>query len=144
MASDQSFTRPDESEANWLARTRAWVDARSREVAGEGLDGGLGDLARLNAILGSGRFGPEDTVALQALGLALGEVLASEFDGFAWWTVEDNYGRDPCLRYLETSLVLFPRTMISKRVEDGEEVDVARLYTGIEAEVARIIAEGIS
>ncbi len=51
---------------------------------------------------------------------------------------EDEHGRDPCLRYLETSLRVNPLTMISKRIERGEEVDVAWLFAETESSIARL------
>jgi hypothetical protein len=50
---------------------------------------------------------------------------------YDWWMVEDEYGRDPAIRYKETTLLVFPQTMISKRVEDGVPVDVQDMYNGL-------------
>lgn len=36
----------------------------------------------------------------------------------------DEYGTDPTLRYRETSLHINALTMLSKRIEDGEVIDV--------------------
>ncbi len=53
-----------------------------------------------------------------------------------WVVVEDDYGRDPALSLAGTTVLVFPQTMISKRVEDGEEIDVFKLFNGI-CEVVR-------
>jgi len=42
--------------------------------------------------------------------------------------VEDQYGRDPALVVVGTSIVIFPQTTISKRIEAGEEADVYELF----------------
>ena len=55
--------------------------------------------------------------------------------------VEDAYGRDPAIRYKATTLLAFPRTMISKRVEDGEAVDVRALFDGLRERLEQIRAE---
>jgi hypothetical protein len=57
--------------------------------------------------------------------------------------VEDEYGRDPAIRYKETSLLVFPMTMISKRVEDGEELNVLELFDGLAKQLAELIEEGV-
>ena len=49
--------------------------------------------------------------------------------------IEDEYGRDPALRDGKTSLKLFPLTIISKRVEEGEAVDPVALFKQICAKV---------
>ena len=41
--------------------------------------------------------------------------------------VEDEHGRDLALRDRDTSIILFPMTMISKRIERGETVSVVQL-----------------
>ena len=68
------------------------------------------------------------TYARQCLGVALGRVMAKNIDGLDWWIVQDEYGRDPCLRYGHTTLQINPLTMISKRLESGEIVSVRDLY----------------
>ena len=45
--------------------------------------------------------------------------------------IEDELGRDPALILEGTSIKLFPLTMISKRIEKGESVDVYDLFEGI-------------
>ena len=49
--------------------------------------------------------------------------------------VEDEYGRDPAVRRPNTTIILYPMTMISKRIERGEKVDVFELYNGTAAQV---------
>jgi hypothetical protein len=50
---------------------------------------------------------------------------------FAKITVEDEYGRDPALRLPGTTIMTFPLTMISKRLERGESIDVKELFQGV-------------
>jgi hypothetical protein len=52
-------------------------------------------------------------VKLQCLGVALGDALAEELQ-MEWVTVEDEYGKDPALRFPGTTVIAFPLTMISK------------------------------
>jgi hypothetical protein len=55
--------------------------------------------------------------------------------GMEWIMVEDEYGRDPAVRLPNTRIILYPMTMISKRIERGEKVDVFELYNGAAAQV---------
>lgn len=73
-------------------------------------------------------FQPEQTAALQSLGIVLGDALRSHVA--EWVMVEDQY-RDPAVRVRGTSVLLFPLTMISKRVEAGEPVDVFAMFNGL-------------
>lgn len=135
----QYVERPAESDIQQLARqyNRAQVLIPPGDL-GAPFDGGLDDLARLQRILDSGRLQADDTVALQCLGVPFGQVMVNENVGFDWWMVDDSQGRDPCLRYRETDLLIYPLTLISKRVEDGAEVDVAGLYRQLMEQLRQI------
>jgi hypothetical protein len=59
-----------------------------------------------------------------------------------WQMVEDEYGVSPCLVLKGTSIVLYPQTMISKRIERGEEVDVFDLFDGVVAKLEELRSAG--
>jgi hypothetical protein len=86
-----------------------------------------GKLPLIDAILRNGWVGAADTLKPQCLGIAFGDALAQHL-GLQWVTVEDEHGRDPALRLPGTSILLFPMTSISKRMEQGEAVDVHGLF----------------
>jgi hypothetical protein len=58
--------------------------------------------------------------------VVFGDILASEFP-LRWVIITDEYGRDPTLRFKNTSVNINALTMISKRVERDERVDVFQL-----------------
>lgn len=74
---------------------------------------------------------PTDTYLQQTLGLVLGQYLVETNGNFQWVVVVDEYGRDISLRYKNNSVLVFPLTMISKRLEDGETVVVSELVAGV-------------
>jgi hypothetical protein len=59
-----------------------------------------------------------------------------------WVMVEDEHSRDPAVRLPKTTIILFPLTMISKRVERGEKVDVFDLFNGVAAKVEQMQRQG--
>jgi hypothetical protein len=59
-----------------------------------------------------------------------------------WVMVEDEHGRDPAVRLPKTSIILFPLTMISKRIERGEKVDVFDLFNGVATKVQEMQRQG--
>lgn len=97
-----------------------------------------GKLGTLRALLKSKAFRPNQTYELQSMGVVLGDVFVQNM-GFHWIVVEDEYGRDPAIQYKSTSIILYPLTMISKRIEGGEEIDVFELYNGIAGEAKKLI-----
>jgi hypothetical protein len=104
---------------------------------GASLNDTAADLALLQRILDDGRLQPHQTYELQCLGIVLGSVMVKEI-GFHWVTVEDEYGRDPALQYQDTSILVYPLTMISKRVERGERVEVAELFRTTQEQVNKL------
>lgn len=82
-----------------------------------------------------------ETVKLQCLGVSLGDALV-QGAGLSWVMVEDEYGRDPALELRGTSILLFPLTMISKRVEKGEDVDVRSMYSGLCEKIRELASMG--
>lgn len=113
------------------------------QALGEDLDGTFNDLALMQRVLDQAVVEPEATYTLQAFGLAFGRVFLNQFPDYDWWMVEDEFGRDPAIRYKETSLLVFPMTMISKRMEDGDPFDVTELFDGLAKQLAELIEEGV-
>lgn len=84
------------------------------------------DLPTLQHVLDDKVFGKNQIYELQCVGVAFGDVLASELP-LHWTMVTDEYGTDPTLRFKESTIQVNALTMISKRVEQGERVNVNQL-----------------
>lgn len=99
------------------------------------------DLPVLQQLIDDRVFSPEQESEWSCVGVAFGDVLAAEF-GLHWCAYSDEQGAEPALRLDETSITLFPRSMILKRVESGEEINLADLIEGIAASIEELKAEG--
>jgi hypothetical protein len=139
---EQRIEAPTDSDVDAIARALIHADQVCFDVLGVRLEGTRADLDLLQKILDRGVVERGATYTLQALGLALGKVFVAENRGYDWWMVEDEYGRDPAIRYERSSLLTYPRTMISKRIEDGESVDVADLYDRLLTRLEQLVEEG--
>lgn len=124
-----------------LARQRALVADLARRHVGSQPTGTRSDLRLLQQILDRGVLEPDQTFELQALGVAFGDVLAAEL-GLDWIAFEDALGRNRALRLDDTDVVLFPVTMISKRVEAGIDVSLDALWREAERTVAEARRRG--
>jgi hypothetical protein len=87
-------------------------------------------LKLIQTILDNKWVSKEETFKLQALGICFGDALEQELDELSWVAVDDEFGRAPALRWLSTKTLVFPRTAISKRVEDGVEVNIYEMFSG--------------
>ncbi|MEO7722524.1 MAG: DUF3806 domain-containing protein [Pseudolysinimonas sp.] len=117
----------DEEMSQRLSTHRDWVwDSVSTDRPIDREDPGTA-LSVITALLNDG-IRPDETWKLQSLGVVLGDVM-SRLMSLPWVVVDDEYGRDPALDFGGVGNLLFPLTMISKRVEAGETVDVYELVS---------------
>jgi len=115
-----------------LRRSRAAIDELARRHVGTPLTGGQReDLRILQELLDQKVAAPGDTETLQALGVALGDVMVAQL-GFTWVILKDKLGRSRALRWKDTDSFVFPVTMISKRVERDVRFTVEELYAKAE------------
>lgn len=133
--------RLEDNEAEWLEEARNWLKGHFDTDPEEGYATIEGKLAVIRANLTGGWVGPEDTWKLQSLGIAMGDALAQDLM-LDWITVDDEYGRQPALNWPGTTIVMFPVTMISKRVEDGERIDIDVMYEQAREELSQVAFSG--
>lgn len=131
MEQPQTVSAPRADDLARMEAQRASVHACAAPDSRASLEAAAGKLRLVRALLAAGVFQPEQTAALQSLGIVLGDALVQHVGGAEWVMVEDEYGRDPAVRIKGTTVLLFPLTMISKRIEAGEPVDVFALFNGI-------------
>ncbi len=135
---EQKITALTIDDQGRLARQILRVEQLAAQHLNRRLPKGDGDLDVLQALLDAKAIAATETYELQCLGIVLGTRLIDHIPGLDWVIVEDEYGRDPALRYRDAQLLLFPLTMISKRVEDGEIVLVRRLVELTREHVERL------
>ncbi|MEO0476410.1 MAG: DUF3806 domain-containing protein [Planctomycetota bacterium] len=129
------------SDITRLAEMRAkvesyWPDNIPKERYGEP----IGKLALLDRMFQEAQVDRENTYLLHSMGVVLGDVIAEEF-GLEWVAYQDQYGHEIALQVPGKSITLFPKTMISKRIEDGEDVRVAGLYEGLKEQLQQVIED---
>jgi Domain of unknown function (DUF3806) len=121
------FTELSRNDVASLDKQRALVGAVAKQRYGVlGLARTRADLPVLQRLIDDQAFTKTQTYELQSLGVALGDVMASELP-LRWVMVTDEFGTDPTLRYKDTTIQVGALTMISKRIEKDEKVNVSRL-----------------
>jgi len=96
---------------------------------------------RLQKVFDGLHSGTIDKAMAQKAGLAFGVLLRQEIGGLHWKTLMDDDGATLCLRYKDLNVVVFPISMIWKRVERGERIDVSELTAGTTNAIERLIRE---
>jgi hypothetical protein len=85
------------------------------------------DLVVLQRIVDERVIAQRDVFSQQSLGLAFGNTVVYGL-GYHWVKVVDELGTDFAMQFRDTSIIGFPLTSISKRVEQGKKVDLKGLY----------------
>ena len=126
-APEPKFSELSHEDSGRLDQQRALVAAAAKQRYGTAaLSRTKRDLPVIQRLLDDKAFKKAQTYELQCLGVAFGDVLASELS-LRWVMITDEYGTDPTLRFKNTSININALTMISKREERDEPVDVFRL-----------------
>jgi hypothetical protein len=121
------FTELSQDDVASLDKQRALVASAAKQRFGvSGLARTKVDLPVLQRLIDDHAFDKTQTYELQSLGVALGDVMASELP-LRWMMVTDEFGTAPTLRYKDTTIQVNALTMISKRIERDEKVNVSRL-----------------
>ena len=124
----QQTSEPTPEDLARLATQRALIEAYlADDTSREKYRAAAGKLGLLRALLAARAFEPNQTWELQSMGVVLGDAFVQEL-GLRWVIVEDEYGRDPALAVPGKTVLLYPLTMISKRLEAGKAVDVFELF----------------
>lgn len=102
----------------------AVLDAR---FPGVELTGGTGDLALMQQVYEGGPYTDDAISEVIALGTAFGDVVAQTL-GLSWIRYCDDEGEELALRYDNTDVVVFPRTLLLTRLEEGGTVNLQLIY----------------
>ena len=120
------FSELSHEDSTRLEQQRAIVAAAKQRYGTSSLTKTAADLSVLQRLIDDKVFSKTQTYELQSLGIAFGDVLASELP-LRWVMVTDEYGTDSTLRFRNTSLNVNALTIISRRVERDEPVNVSDL-----------------
>jgi len=121
---EPKFTELSHEDKARLDQQRAVVLAAAKRRFGTlALTETKSDLPVLQKLIDERVFKKSQTYELQCLGVALGDVLASEFP-LRWVMVTDEFGTDPTLRFKQMTLQVNALTIISKRIDRDEQVSV--------------------
>jgi len=136
-AAEPKFTELSREDSARLEQRRAVVAAAAKQRYGTtALTRTKRDLPVFQNLVDERVFNKSQTYELPSLGVAFGDVLARELP-LRWVRVTDEHGSDPTLRFKETTVQINALTMISKRVERDEPVNVSELLRMTRRQLAR-------
>jgi hypothetical protein len=123
----------------FLALHRNWLDHQS-----EGSDISSTSelkLQLIQAIIDSDELKKYESTKIQSLGVGFGDALAQDIPELEWVAVEDEDGRELALRFKHTSILFYPITDLSRRIEDYVEVDVLNMFEGFKGSIYDLLED---
>ena len=115
------------TDKQYMAAQVEQLDLLVRDEFGSQLHESTTDLDLIQRIINRGIIDKTNVQSQQALGMALGNVIAKE-TGMQWYAYKDSNGRNRALCVPETEHCLFPVTMLSRRMSVGLYPDVDKIY----------------
>lgn len=101
-----------------------------------------GKLGLIQAILDHKVFAADQAWELQCLGVVLGDAFVQHL-GMEWMAVDDEDGHSPAVQMPKTSIILFPVTMIHRRIMEGQDVNVFGLFNNAVEQVNDLVQNGV-
>ena len=120
-----------------LSDARAFISRTVSELTGtQTLTHSDSDLPILQVLADHVAMKHANYDAWVALGVAFGDALIAHIPGLRWRLVTDQFGPHAALQFKEKALSIAAPTMLWKRVERGESVDLTHLATELHSFVA--------
>lgn len=123
-----TVTPLDWTDTTYMKQQRERVNRLTSDQLGTPIRGNTSDLVTLQRVIDKKLIKRTDKLALQALGIVLGDVFLLKEPELEWKVYEDNYGRSRALCIKKTQDCLFPATMLSRRMKAGLLPNVNKVF----------------
>ena len=135
------ITQTTDADNDMLAKQMRVADEMVTESgSGNALNQSLGDLDEIQAVITKEELGTDKSYELQCLAIAFGQVLAKNEPGLNWAILESKNGRDLAMRFEDTRLCFPIRTILSQRVQAGQDLDIRAIYGQLTDKLAELKA----
>ena len=113
---------------SWLQRAEEHIlDVLRARYGDTSFDRSPKDLESLQRLIDDGAIHAKDVLEAQCVGVVLGNYFV-ERTSMRWKRVANEYGDMISLHDDSIGFTLYPLSMISKRLEDGREIDLVALF----------------
>ncbi len=112
----------------WLRRAEAHIlDVTRARYGLEGFTHSVHDLPQLQRLIDDGAITAKELLEAQCIGVVFGNIFVAN-TSMCWVRVANECGDMISLHSEAIHFTLYPLTMISKRLEDGRNIDLMALY----------------
>lgn len=109
-----------------------WTEKTVKKELKRGFAGEEDDIAKLQQIIDSGKFKPQQKEVWSDFALTFGSIMVNEMDGMEWKTFIDGPTECPVIQFMNSDLVINPVDLIHNKVKQNKHIDLIAIYEKIQ------------
>ena len=97
------------------------------------------DIEKIQEVMDSGRFQPQQRMAWENFGVAFGTILVNEMEGMEWVTVIDGKEEYPALQFMNSDMLINPAAMVWDKAKKNLPCDLKAEFKKIKREAEAVL-----
>ena len=100
---------------------------------------GTDDIEKIQEVMDSGRFQPQQRMAWENFGVAFGTILVNEMEGMEWVTVIDGKEEYPALQFMNSDMLIDPAAIVWNKAKKNLPCDLKAEFKKIKREAEAVL-----
>lgn len=97
------------------------------------------DIEKIQEVMDSGRFQPQQRMAWESFGIAFGTILVNEMEGMEWVTVVDGSKEYAALQFVGSDLLIDPAALVFEKVKKKLPCELKAEFRRIKREAEAVL-----
>ena len=97
------------------------------------------DIEKIQEVMDSGRFQPQQRMAWENFGVAFGTILVNEMEGMEWVTVIDGKEEYPALQFMNSDMLIDPAAIVWNKAKKNLPCDLKAEFKKIKREAEAVL-----
>ena len=97
------------------------------------------DIEKIQEVMDSGRFQPQQRMAWENFGVAFGTILVNEMEGMEWVTVIDGKEEYPALQFMNSDMLIDPAAIVWNKAKKNLPCDLKAEFKKFKREAEAVL-----
>lgn len=129
------------SEIGEINAAYEWASTTIKKLLTKDFSGLEPDIEKIQEVMESGRFQPQQRMAWENFGIAFGTILVNEMDGMEWVTVIDGKEEYPVLQFANSDMLVNPVALVWEKVRKKMPCDLKAEFKRIKREAEAVLSD---
>lgn len=116
-----------------------WASTTIKKLLAKDFSSVEADIEKIQEIMDSGRFQPQQRMAWENFGIAFGTILVNEMDGMEWVTVVDGKDEYPALQFVNSDMLVNPGALVWGKAKKNLPCDLKAEFRRIKREAEALL-----